>query len=115
LVVSFKQLVHRDRPLTVDVVGSPEHTFSFPSGHTLFSLVLIGTLLWLLFPALSKHPAARWAATAIGAVLVVAVASSRVYLGYHWTTDVLASLLLGTAWLGTVWLIDRRLRPPART
>ena len=40
-----------------------------------------------------------------GTVIAVGVAASRLYLGYHWLTDVMASALVATGWLGVVWLL----------
>jgi len=104
-VVGVKHLVMRARPGPADLLGPVDHGYSFPSGHTLFSAVFLSMVVWLLLP----HLAPRWRALAVGTALVLgfAVGASRVYLGYHWATDVLASWLIATAWLGLLYVALR--------
>lgn len=89
----FKVAVDRLRPPAVDQLGSPEAAMSFPSGH------VTGTCALLLAAALTVSPtrSARAAAITIAAVLSLSVAVSRLYLGAHWLTDVLASLAVAVA------------------
>jgi undecaprenyl-diphosphatase len=70
---------------------------SFPSGHTTNSTVIYGALLVLLLPALSRT--GRLIATVGTALLVGAIAASRVLLGVHYVSDVVGGVLLGLAWL----------------
>lgn len=103
LTVALKLLVARHRPGQVDRLGALDTSFSFPSGHTLNTAVLLALLVWLLWPGASS--VARWFLVLVGTTLAVAVGASRVYLGYHWLTDVLASGLVAVAWLSTIWLL----------
>lgn len=83
-----------------------EVTFSFPSGHALMSFALFGYLsAWLV--AQAPRAPWRWLAAAGLVGLAAAIAVSRVYLGVHWPTDVLAGAIVATFWL-TVCLIGRR-------
>jgi len=102
LVVGIKHLIMRSRPGQDYLLGPVDHGYSFPSGHTLFSAVFLSLVVWLLLP----HLAPRWRPLAVGTALLLgfAVGASRVYLGYHWTTDVLASWLIATAWLGLLYV-----------
>jgi undecaprenyl-diphosphatase len=84
-------------------MGAPDTTSSFPSGHTLNSVVFLALVVWLLWPTVRRG--GHVALVAAGAVLSIGVAASRVYLGYHWLTDVLASGLVALAWLCIVWLL----------
>ncbi|WP_030987452.1 phosphatase PAP2 family protein [Streptomyces sp. NRRL S-1813] len=92
---AVKALVGRDRPAWPDPVASAGY-FAFPSGHALTALVTGGLLLWLLRLA-GARPLWRWTARTVIAVSVVGVGFTRVYLGVHWTSDVVAGWLLGGA------------------
>ncbi|MEP9361631.1 VTT domain-containing protein [Nocardioides sp. CN2-186] len=102
LVVGIKHLVMRARPGPADLLGPVDHGYSFPSGHTLFSAVFLAMVVWLVLPHLARH----WRPFVVGTALVLAAAvgASRVYLGYHWPTDVLASWLIATGWLGLLYV-----------
>jgi undecaprenyl-diphosphatase len=100
LVFSIKFAVHRPRPVpayALDTAGG----YSFPSGHSTSSLVIFGVLAWLLSGHL-RNRYARVAVWAVAALFVLGIGSSRVYLGVHHPTDVLAAWALGSAWLVTV-------------
>ena len=71
--------------------------YSFPSGHTVLSVVVYGFLAFLL--ARRKPVGNKVAITLVAAVTIVLIACSRLYLGAHWFSDVLASLSLGLAWV----------------
>ncbi|SCF38045.1 phosphatase PAP2 family protein [Micromonospora mirobrigensis] len=93
---SLKALVGRLRPVVdVPVASAPGN--SFPSGHALGSFVAYGALLLVFLPAMA--PRWRRPAIAIVAVLVALVGLTRVALGVHFVSDVLAGWLLGALWL----------------
>ncbi|MEW2140289.1 phosphatase PAP2 family protein [Streptomyces sp. NPDC005409] len=87
----LKALVGRERPVWSDPVDSA-HYAAYPSGHALTATVVCGLLLWLL-----PRPAPAWApvAWAVAAVSVLGVGFTRIYLGVHWLSDVVAGWLLG--------------------
>ena len=91
-----KSGVARVRPHLPDPVASAPG-YSFPSGHALGSLVCLGVIAASVAPALP--PLARRYLWSVGGVLVVLVGVSRVELGVHYPSDVLAGWLLGAAWL----------------
>ncbi|XAS68502.1 phosphatase PAP2 family protein [Micrococcaceae bacterium Sec5.7] len=101
-----KGLVGRTRPDHADAVAPYESSPSFPSGHTLNTTVVIGVVVYLACLQLQRT-ATRVAIIAAGAVFVLAMGLSRVFLGHHWMTDVIAAWLLGLAWLGIVILGHR--------
>lgn len=103
LHASVGELVHRQRPPVTDWLAHAGG-WSYPSGHTLQATVAYGVVLVLLTPGRSKR--ARLALTGAYLVIVVSVATSRVYLGMHWLTDVLGSVALGLALLA-VWGVIR--------
>jgi membrane-associated phospholipid phosphatase len=92
-----KELIARPRPVWDDPIVS-EHTFAFPSGHAMESLLVYGFLTLVLCPALSRRQAR--AAFAIGAAsLIGLIGFSRVFLGVHYPSDVLGGYTIGGAWL----------------
>ncbi|WP_158675506.1 phosphatase PAP2 family protein [Nocardia stercoris] len=95
LVVGILKIaVGRARPPVVDHLVT-ETNQSFPSGHTMGSTAVVGVLTALTVFALRRR-AARVAVIAAAAVFVVAVGLSRLYLGVHWPTDIIAGWALGT-------------------
>lgn len=110
LTVGLKLAIGRDRPGTALRLGPADESFSFPSGHTLNSAVLLGLTVLFLVPLLRRR-ALRAAAAVTAVLLALGVGLSRVYLGYHWMTDVVASWLVATAWL-TLVLHGSRLPTP---
>ncbi len=101
----IKHAVARPRPSTANFMLGPDDAFSFPSGHTLGTAVFILSLGYLL---LSRHSTKvrRSAVAAAAVVLIPAVAISRLYLGYHWLSDVCASVALAIVVLGLLMAAD---------
>jgi membrane-associated phospholipid phosphatase len=93
LNAATKQLFGRERPA---LWASPatEASFSFPSGHTMGSMALATSLVVLAWPT-----RVRWLVVAAGALLVLLVSASRVYLGVHYPSDVLAGWMASLAWV----------------
>ena len=103
LTIAVKMLVGRHRPGAVDRLGTLDTSYSFPSGHTLNSAVLLAVLVWLLWPVTSRL--ARGGLLTTASALALGIGASRLYLGYHWLTDVIASGLVAVAWLSVVWML----------
>jgi undecaprenyl-diphosphatase len=93
---SVKTLVGRLRPV-VDVPVATAPGNSFPSGHALGSMVCYGALVLVFLPAVA--PRWRKVFIAVPALIVIAIGISRIGLGVHFVSDVLAGWLLGAAWL----------------
>ena len=88
--------------------GSEPVTYSFPSGHALFSFCFYGGLA--IAASRSMKSAAMKAGTWIATVLLVlAIGGTRIYLGVHYPSDVLGGYLVGVAWIAIVLSADRRL------
>lgn len=103
-VTALKVLVARTRPPTTFMVDGADHSFSFPSGHTCLFATAALVLAWLLTRGRTRGP--RLLAFVVAALASGTVAASRIYLGYHWLTDVCASLGIAVALLGAVMLTD---------
>ena len=105
-----KLAVGRSRPEVDDPIVEAFGK-SFPSGHSMSSLVCYGALLIVFAPLMSAG--VRRAATAFVVVLVLAIGVSRLVLGVHFITDIVGGYVLGAAWLiGSVaafetWRADR--------
>jgi membrane-associated phospholipid phosphatase len=101
MTIAGKQLIGRTRPPLVDAVPPYEYSPSFPSGHTLNALVIAGIIAYVLL--LRQHSRRTRTLTIIlAAAFALTIGISRVFLGHHWFTDVLAAWLLGLAWLAIV-------------
>ena len=101
MTIAGKQLVGRTRPLLTDAVPPYEYSASFPSGHSLTSVVIAGVVAYLVILRLKSRRSRVWTA-ALAAAFALTIGLSRVYLGHHWLTDVLAAWALGLAWLALV-------------
>lgn len=98
--------VERPRPDLVSHLVDV-HTLSFPSGHAMLSAVTyltLGSLLARIMP----DRASRVYVIGIAVLLTFLVGMSRIYLGVHWPSDVLAGWCAGAAWAMLCWLIARR-------
>lgn len=98
LNIGAKLFFTRERPSLWESIA-PETTYSFPSGHAMGSM----TLAWVLV-LLAWHTRWRWPLVAVMAPFVVLVGLSRVYLGVHYPSDILAGWAVASAWTAVVFL-----------
>ena len=104
----LKLSIDRQRPNLVPH-GSVVYTASFPSGHSMLAASTYLTMAALLVRVQRKRRIKVYIfAVAIVATILVGV--SRVYLGVHWPTDVLAGWTAGTGWALLCWLLARWLQ-----
>ncbi|HAJ62854.1 MAG TPA: hypothetical protein DCP31_29505, partial [Cyanobacteria bacterium UBA8543] len=99
-----KQLLHRVRPHLWES-PSPELDYGFPSGHAMSSMTLVAALVILTWDS-------RWRLPVLisGSVFVLAIAWTRLYLGVHYPSDILAGWMVSIAWaLGVSLLIRPKL------
>ena len=76
-----------------------ELSWSFPSGHAILAVSLYGFLFYFFWKNLKKQPH-KVAALFFCLLIIIAVGFSRLYLGAHYLSDVLAGYLVGMVWLG---------------
>ena len=108
LNIAAKQFFARERPSLWESIA-PEHNYSFPSGHAMGSMTLAATLILL-----SWSTRWRWPVLIVMAPFVLLVGFSRLYLGVHFPSDILAGWAVATAWVVAVYLVVYRgglLRP----
>jgi undecaprenyl-diphosphatase len=102
--VILKSLVRRSRPPVATMLGAPETGWGFPSNHTLVTAALAGGLVLVVW-RVTRHPLARAAVAVVAATASLAMGASRLYLGDHWLTDVLASFALAVGVVAVVaWM-----------
>jgi membrane-associated phospholipid phosphatase len=98
-------IVRRSRPPVDQMLFGIDHTFSFPSGHVLGACDFLLVGAFLIYSRRSNRRAALLGFVGAGIGIVLA-ALSRLYLGYHWLSDALASLSLSLVILGGVIALD---------
>lgn len=99
---ALKELVARPRPTLAEVwVYQPLGEHAFPSNHVLTFAALFGSLTYLAWTA-GRRDRLRWPITLASGWAIALVGPSRVYLGAHWPTDVVAGYLLAALWL---WIV----------
>ncbi|QDT01237.1 phosphatase PAP2 family protein [Adhaeretor mobilis] len=101
--LGLKAAFARDRP---DLVSHGSHAFtsSFPSGHSMMAAAVYLTLGMLLARQLARRRL-QILVVSLAALLTIGVGVSRVYLGVHWPTDVLAGWAVGAAWALVCWYV----------
>ncbi|WP_147026605.1 phosphatase PAP2 family protein [Methylobacterium oxalidis] len=104
----LKLFYHRPRP---DLVphGMEVFTASFPSGHAMMSAIAYLTLATLL-ARVDPHRGVKALVLTLGIVITLCVGVSRVYLGVHWPSDVLAGWCVGAAWAALCWFVALQLQ-----
>ena len=102
LTLKYSFLRLRPTPFFVPMPRTP----SFPSGHALFSFCFYGVLAGLLAARIKSR---RWQVLiwSAAALLVFSIGLSRIYLGVHYPSDVIAGYLTGTLWVSTMVALDR--------
>lgn len=105
IVETISHLVRRPRPPVDLMLLEPDHTFSFPSGHVLATSDFMLICAYLI---ISRKPtrARIIAASIIVPVVIISQIISRIYLGYHWFSDTIASVTLAIVITSLVIIID---------
>jgi len=110
LIPVSKALIGRARPMVEIPVAEVPTNASFPSGHSMTAVVLWGTLVLIALPT-ARRSARPWLLGG-AVVLIVVIGCTRLALGVHFLSDVLAGWALGTAWLAAMVLSFRTWRGP---
>jgi membrane-associated phospholipid phosphatase len=101
-----KEIMHRMRPQLWES-RAPEFGYAFPSGHAMTSMTLVMILL-----ILAQGRPWRWLVGIVGSLYVLAIAWTRLYLGVHFPSDILAGWMVAVAWaIGVSMIIKPNLTP----
>ena len=111
LNIGLKELFARHRPaLWEQIMQVP--FYSFPSGHAMVSLVFYAVLVYGL---IRQFRSLRWLMLTVGTGLIAAIGFSRLYIGVHWPTDVVAGYAAGLVWLTLCFLLQALLTGHSET
>ena len=92
----LKRILQRPRPTEYRIIE--ETGYSFPSGHSMISMAFYGYLIYLIYKYV-KNKYIKWISIVLLSILICAVGISRIYLGVHYTSDVLGGFLISISYL----------------
>lgn len=93
---TLKQILHRPRPTECRIIN--ESGYSFPSGHSMVSMAFYGFLIYLIYKNI-KNKYIKFGLIGVIGILIISIGISRIYLGVHYTSDVVAGFLLAISYL----------------
>ena len=92
----LKRIVQRPRPTEFRIVE--ESGYSFPSGHSMVSMAFYGYSIYLIYKYV-KNKYLKWISIILLSILICFIGISRIYLGVHYTSDVLAGFMISISYL----------------
>ena len=92
----LKRIVQRPRPTGYRLIE--ESGYSFPSGHSMISTAFYGFLIYLIFKNV-KNKYVKWTSIIFLSILIALIGISRIYLGVHYTSDVMAGFVISISYL----------------
>lgn len=92
----LKRIVQRPRPEEFRIIN--ESGYSFPSGHSMVSMAFYGFIIYLVYKNI-KNKYLKWTLITFLGILIVSIGMSRIYLGVHYTSDVIAGFLISISYL----------------
>ena len=92
----LKRLLQRPRPTEFRIIE--ETGYSFPSGHSMVSMAFYGYLIYLIYRFV-KNKYLKWSSIVLLSLLICLIGISRIYLGVHYTSDVLGGFLISISYL----------------
>ena len=93
---TFKQVLQRPRPTEYRIID--ESGYSLPSGHSMVSMAFYGYLIYLIHRHI-KNKYIKWSLITLLSLLIISIGISRIYLGVHYTSDVIAGFLVAISYL----------------
>ena len=92
----LKHILQRPRPTEFRIIE--ETGYSFPSGHSMVSMAFYGYLVYLIYKYV-KNKYIKWISITLLSILICSIGVSRIYLGVHYTSDVLSGFLISISYL----------------
>ena len=92
----LKRIVQRPRPTEYRLIE--ENGYSFPSGHSMVSATFYGFFIYLIFKNV-KNKYIKWSSISFLSLLIILIGISRIYLGVHYTSDVMAGFVISISYL----------------
>lgn len=94
--IILKNIVQRPRPIEFRLIN--ESGYSFPSGHSMVSMAFYGYLIYLIYKNI-ENKKIKWTLITILSILILTIGISRIYLGVHYTSDVIAGFVISLSYL----------------
>lgn len=93
---ALKFIIQRPRPTEFRIIN--ESGYSFPSGHSMISAAFYGFLIYLIYKNV-KNKYLKWSLITLLSLVILTIGISRIYLGVHYTSDVIAGFLISVSYL----------------